>query len=477
MREQLHPGGIIDGYRLGDCIHKGGTGVIYRATAPAQLDPGFPIVLKAPLLGRGESAIGIIGLEMEQLILAKLSGPHVPRFVSAGDIRASPYVVMEWIDGKSLAEVFARAPLPPEDVARVGAALADAIHSIHLQNVIHFDIKPENFLLRPTGEAVLLDFGFAQHARYPDLLAEEKEFAAGSAPYVSPEQLRQDRSDPRSDLFALGVLLYELATGAQPFGQPETVPGMRDRLWRRPTPPRALNPDVPPWLQEIVLRCLEPVAGARYQSAAHIAFDLRHPEQVALSARASEAKGLGVVAQAGRWWRARRQVGALALPARSASRRVPVIMVAIDTEHPEDERHPVLQDATRQLVSLYPELRLMCISVVKAAPLGEGSDDRDTTTGRHLEHKMRLRHWVKPLGFPPSRISLHVVEGANAGSTLLDLARANHVDLIILGAPGASERGLAWWRSVASNVTANAHCSIHVVRVPDRGPEQGSELA
>jgi nucleotide-binding universal stress UspA family protein len=477
MREQLHPGGLIDGYRLGDCIHKGGTGVIYRATAPAQLDPGFPIVLKAPLLGRGESAIGIIGLEMEQLILAKLSGPHVPRFVSAGDIRASPYVVMEWIDGKSLAEVFARAPLPPEDVARVGAALADAIHSIHLQNVIHFDIKPENFLLRPTGEAVLLDFGFAQHARYPDLLAEEKEFAAGSAPYVSPEQLRQDRSDPRSDLFALGVLLYELATGAQPFGQPETVPGMRDRLWRRPTPPRALNPDVPPWLQEIVLRCLEPAAGARYQSAAHIAFDLRHPEQVALSARASEAKGLGVVAQAGRWWRARRQVGALALPARSASRRVPVIMVAIDTEHPEDERHPVLQDATRQLVSLYPELRLMCISVVKAAPLGEGSDDRDTTTGRHLEHKMRLRHWVKPLGFPPSRISLHVVEGANAGSTLLDLARANHVDLIILGAPGASERALAWWRSVASNVTANAHCSIHVVRVPDRGPEQGSELA
>jgi nucleotide-binding universal stress UspA family protein len=90
---------------------------------------------------------------------------------------------------------------------------------------------------------------------------------------------------------------------------------------------------------------------------------------------------------------------------------------------------------------------------------------------------MRLRHWVKPLGFPPSRISLHVVEGANAGSTLLDLARANHVDLIILGAPGASERGLAWWRSVASNVTANAHCSIHVVRVPEPGPEQGSELA
>ena len=475
MREQLHPGGIIDGYRLGECIHKGGTGVIYRATAPAQQDPGFPIVLKAPLLGRGESAIGIIGLEMEQMILAKLSGPHVPRFVSAGDVRASPYVVMEWIDGESLAEVFKRAPLPPEDVARIGAALADAIHSIHLQDVIHFDIKPENFLLRPTGEAVLLDFGFARHARYPDLLAEEKEFAAGSAAYVSPEQLQHDRRDPRSDLFALGVLLYELATGEQPFGQPETVAGMRDRLWRRPAPPRALNPDVPPWLQEVVLRCLEPAADARYQSAAHIAFDLRHPEQVALSARAYETQASSIAAQAGDG--GARDVKRCSRRPRDPGRRVPVIMVAIDTEHPDDERHPALQEATRQLVSLYPELRLMCISVVKAASPGEGSDDLDTTTGRHLEHKMRLRHWVKPLGFPPSRISLHVIEGANAASTLLDLARANHVDLIILGAPAASQRALAWWRSVASSVTASAHCSVHVVRVPERLHQAGSGQA
>jgi nucleotide-binding universal stress UspA family protein len=475
MREQLHPGGIIDGYQLGNCVHKGGTGVVYRATAPAQQDPGFPIVLKAPFLGRGESAIGIIGLEMEQMILAKLSGPHVPRFVAAGDVRASPYLVMEWIEGESLGDVLTRAPLPPEEVARVGAALADAIHSIHLQDVIHFDIKPENFVLRPTGAAVLLDFGFARHARYPDLLGEEKEFAAGSAAYVSPEQLQHDRSDRRSDLFALGTVLYELATGAQPFGQPETAIGVRDRLWRSPTPPRALKPDVPPWLQEIVLRCLEPLADVRYQSAAHIAFDLRHPEQVALSGRASETRRLSVAAQAGRWWRARRAT--LAPPARSAGPSVPVIMVAVDTEHPDDERHPALQVATRQLVSLYPELRLMCISVVKSALPGEGSDDLNTTTGRHLEHKMRLRHWVKPLGVPPARISLHVIEGANAGSTLLDLARANHVDLIILGAPGASQRGLAWWRSVASSVTANAPCSIHVVRVAERRAEPGSEQA
>ena len=276
MRERLHPGAIIDGYCLGERIHKGGTCAIYRATAPVDREPGFPIVLKVPFLGHGESTLGIISLEMEQLILARLTGTHVPRFVAAGDIRAAPYIVMEWIDGVGLAAVIARAPLPPEDVARIGATLADAVHSAHLQEVIHFDLKPENVMLRPTGEAVLLDFGFARHARYPDLLAEERHFAAGSAAYVSPEQLQGDRSDVRSDLFALGVLLYELATGKQPFGEPQTYAGMRDRLWRAPAPPRAINASVPPWLQGIILRCLEPVPDARYQSAAHIAFDLRH---------------------------------------------------------------------------------------------------------------------------------------------------------------------------------------------------------
>ena len=466
MREPLHPGSVIDGYRLGECIHQGGTGAIYRATGPVDGEPGFPLVFKVPYLGPGESAIGIISLEMEQTVLARLTGPHVPRFVAAGDIRAMPYVVMEWIEGTSVADYAARAPLAPEEVARISAALADAVHSVHLQQVIHFDLKPENFMLRPHGDAVLLDFGFARHARYPDLLAEEMQFAAGSSAYVSPEQLRGNRSDERSDLFALGVLLYELATGEQPFGDPQTYTGMRDRLWRVPPPPRAVNPAVPPWLQEIILRCLEPDADARYQSAAHIAFDFRHPQQVALRDRSGSTQGIGIAAQVGRWWHAQRRESARR-QRRSALNRVPVIMVAVDTEHPDDERNPALQMATRQLISPYPELRLMCVSVVRAAPVGEGPNDLDTETGRHLEHRTRLKHWMEPLGISAARTSLHVVEGANATSTLLELAAANHVDLIVLGAPGASQRALAWWRSVASSVTANAHCSVHVVRIPE----------
>jgi len=291
---------------------------------------------------------------------------------------------------------------------------------------------------------------------------------------VSPEQLLGDRSDPRSDLFALGVLIYELATGEQPFGQPQTLAGMRDRLWREPVPPRARNERVPAWLQEIILRCLEQDAGARYPSAAHIALDLRHPEQMALSARAERTKGVGFFANLACWWRAHRGRISLAAGNRIAVPAAPVIMVAVDTEHPDDERHSPLQWTTGQILSLNPEFRLLCVSVVKSVPVAEGLVDTESTMRKHLEHKTRLRHWVQPLNVRPSQLSLHVVEAANAADTLLELARANHVGLIVLGAPGASRKTLGWWRSAASTVTANAPCSVHVVRVPERRSQPDS---
>ncbi len=470
MRERLKPGGVIDGFTLGECIHQGGSGAIHRVVAAGGRDPEFPMVLKAPLLGYGDSALGIVGLEMEQIVLARLSGPHVPRFVAAGDVKASPYVVMEWIEGENVATLVERAPQPVDDIARIGASMADAVHSIHLQDVIHFDIKAENFLLRPDGSAVLLDFGFARHLHYPDLLAEEKEFEVGSPIYVSPEQLEHNRTDRRSDLFALGVLLYELATGTQPFGHPQTLAGMRDRLWRPPVPPRAINPAVTPWLQEVIFRCLQPAADRRYQSAAHLAFDLRHPEQVPLGKLAHKTSAAGLGTHVARWWASRGRRAPLTPPRRLPQTDVPVILVAVDTEHPDDARHPALQAAVRRLVSLYPERRLMFLSVVRAVLQGESSHDDHAAsqTGRHLEHKMRLRQWTEPLGLQDTSVSLHVIEAGDPAATLLDLARVNHVDLIVLGAPDPSESSLAWWRSVASSVTANAHCDVHVVRVPDR---------
>jgi len=367
--------------------------------------------------------------------------------------------VLEWIEGTSLERIVRKAPLAAGEVARLGAAVADALHSIHRQEAIHHDLKPENVIIRPSGEAVLIDFGMAHHARLPDLLAEQRRSAAGSAPYVSPEQVSGIRSDLRSDLFALGVILYEMATGKLPFGAPQTVAGLRDRLWLDPAPPRQLVAEVPHWLQQIICGCLEPAAAARYQSAAHVAFDLRHPEDVALDARAYRQRRAGVLEQLRRWWKAR---SGASPPPGARTRDAPVVMVAVDTTHPEDPRHDAIRNATERVLSLSADFRLICVSVVH----GERVGGQPGAPGIHLEHLVRLRQWVAPLALPAGRVSLHVMEALNATATILEFSRNNHVDLIVVGAPGPEQQTLAWWRSAASGVTANAACSVLVVRNP-----------
>ena len=485
MTENSQQDTELDGFRLGECIHSGAQGRIFRIAAP---DHGFPAVMKVPRVGAGEPSENIISFETEALILPALSGPHVPRFVAAGDLAKTPYIVTEWIDGESLDHVLKRGPLPPAEVARIGAAIADAVHAVHRQDTIHLDLKPDNVVVRAGGEVVLIDFGLAHHARYPDLLAEEQRFAAGSAPYISPEQVLGTRSDPRSDIFALGVVLYEMATGKLPFGVPATMAGLRDRLWLDPVPPRLRSDGIPPWLQEIILRCLEPRAEERYRSAAHLAFDLRHPGQVALTGRAFKSGRARFFAQVRRWWRARGEWPREQHISKAHASIAPVIMVAVDTTHPDDPRQSILQRATMRMLSLSAEYRLICVSVIRAGPLTERPGDGESASSLHLEHSARLRQWVEPLHLSAKRLSMHVIESLRPESALLEFAGRNHVDLILLGAPSPADHALAWWRSVASGVTANARCSVYVVRVPepdalvgpksgDLAPETGSDRA
>jgi serine/threonine protein kinase len=449
----------IDGFRLGACIHSGTQSQIFRVIAP---DRGFPTIMKVPRIGPGEPSENLISFETEALILPALSGPYVPRFVAIGTLSKTPYLVTEWVEGESLESVLMQGICSPPEVARIGALIADAIHDLHLQDAIHLDLKPDNIILRKDGGVALIDFGLSHHGNFPDLLAEEKRYAAGSAPYVSPEQVLGTRSDPRSDIFSLGVVLYEMATGKLPFGVPQTLAGLRDRLWLDPVPPRMRTADIPPWLQEIILRCLEPDADDRYLSAAHLAFDLRRPMQVPLTVRAHKSTQAGFVTQVRRWWHARKDRLGIRPKPRALAGTTPVIMVAVDTTHPDDPRQPALRRATAQVLSLSPEYRLICVSVVGSGSVTENASNLN------LEHLVRLRHWIEPLGLPPWRLSLHVIEALSPEGALIEFARSNHVDMILIGAPSPTQQTLAWWRSVASSVTANAPCSVCVIRVPER---------
>ncbi len=251
----------------------------------------------------------------------------------------------------------------------------------------------------------------------------------------------------------------------------------RDRLWLDTVPPRSREASIPPWLQEIILRCLEPRADDRYQSAAHVAFDLRNPEQVGLTARAAKS-GRATMLGAGAALVARppRAIAARAV-ARRAGRR--------GAGHPGGRGHhasgrcrasPSCSARRCRCSRCPPEFRLICVSVVSAGPVSAGEGGAAGASGIHLEHLVRLRHWVEPLRLPPQRLSMHVIESPRPESALLDFARRNNVDLIVLGAPSPTQHALAWWRSVASSVTANARCSVYVVRLPEPEtvPEPGA---
>ena len=470
--ERLMPGEQIDDFIVWERLHVGAQGMVYRVTGPER---GFPLLMKVPRFQSGEPAENLISYETEAMILPVLSGPHVPRFVAAGDLRRTPYIVLEQVEGQSLESMLDCSPMSADDVARIGAAVADALHSLHKQEAVHCDLKPDNVILRPNGEAVLIDFGLAWHARFPDLLAEEDRFAAGSTPYLSPEQLLGVRGDPRSDVFSLGVILYELATGELPFGAPASRGGLRQRLWMAPDPPAVLAAGVTPVLQEIILRCLEPQAENRYRSAAHVAFDLRHPHQVPLTERAVRVRGPGVLARTRLWWKAHVPT-VTPTPIKRALDSAPVIMVAVDTTHSNDERHPAIQRETRHVLSRSDEFRLVCVSVISAPPLG--ASGADGASALHVEHLVKLRSWTAPLGLPAQRVSLHVIVAPDPARALVDFARRNHVDVIILGAPRPRQQPLAWMRSVASGVTANAPCSVHVVRIPEpKEPADASAMA
>lgn len=250
----LEPGAQLDGFTIEECIHSGGMAHIYRVRyTEGARDPGFPMAMKIPRMTAGDGAENIVSFEVEHQILQALSGPHVPRYVAAGDLEHVPYLVMEYVQGQTL-QHWLDAPQRPgvDELARLGAAMAVAIHSLHQQNTVHLDLKPANVLIRPDGSAVLLDFGLSCNALYPDLLAEQLRKAVGSPAWIAPEQVVGVRGDPRSDIFAIGVMLYELATGRLPFGTPQTAGGLHQRLWVDPTPPRKLRPDLPEWRKSVV---------------------------------------------------------------------------------------------------------------------------------------------------------------------------------------------------------------------------------
>lgn len=460
----LAPGTEIAGHRVVEKLHEGGMATLYRVAAP----DGAMRLLKAPKLDFGSHPACYAGFETERILLQRLEGPYVPRLFAAGDGENGPCLVCEDLGRDTLAARMEQAPLPVAEVARIGATLATALASLHRQDVVHHDLKPSHVFFRPDGTAALIDFGLACHGQLPDFVADEaqgRDAVLGTAAYVSPEQLQGRRGDPRSDIYALGVVLYALATGELPFGSPGSAAGMRRRLWFDCPPPRAINPECPVWLQEIILHCLEPDAAARYGSAAHVATDLRHPDQVAVTERGGRLRARGLVHAARRWLKG---LGGEAAPTRPPAvqlARAPQVLVALDTARGDLALDEALRRTVRQLVAGAPQWRVICTTVVAATPAGGMEDTADLERSHHTEALVALHHWAQPLELAVERLRFIVQDGGDAAAAIVDYAREHHIDHVVLGARGSSTlRRLLG--SVSARVAAEAPCSVTVVRRP-----------
>jgi nucleotide-binding universal stress UspA family protein len=463
-RPRLETGATIDGFRVGELIHSGGMALLWQV---ARADVDMPLLMKVPRLFEGEDPAAIVGFEMEEMILPRLSGIHVPRFVAAGDFAVQPYIVMERIEGTSLLPCLKALPLRYDEVASIGARIAVALDAIHRQHVVHLDVKPSNVMFRPSGEAVLIDFGLSHHDQLPDLMAAEFRLPYGSAPYIAPEQILGTRNDPRSDLFALGVLMYFFATGERPFGDPRSLRGYKRRLWRDPSPPRQLRQEFPPWLQEIILRCLEVNPAWRHPSAAQLAFDLQNPEEVTLTARSERRQRDGFTTVLRR--RFKEDAAATIRQAARASpvEAAPIVAVAVDLGEQGATLAEALRATTRRILDTVPGARVACINVVKLNRVALDKTLDAEGNSRHVQRLVELKHWAAPLGLAEGKITLHVLEAIDPAAAILDYAGANHVDHIVMGAR-ANSAMRTLLGSVAGEVAAKAPCTVTVVR--PRGP-------
>ncbi len=450
-----------DAYRLVGPFRAGAMAELFEVEAV----DGQLWLLKRPKLGFGSHPACYAGFETEQMVLARLTGPQVPRCPAQGEDDQGPWLVLERISGDSYEDLARKAPLPSAEVARLGLLLADALHSLHRQNVVHHDLTPAHVILRPEGKATLIDFGLACHGDLPDLAAAESQGPLGTPAILAPEQVLGLRGDPRSDLYAAGAILYRLATGRYPFGTAASTWGLQRRRWFDPLPPRALNAEVPAWLQEIILRCLAVRPERRYASAAQLAEDLAHPDQVRVGERGRRMSGGGLWLATQRWWAERGLDPTQPVRPQRQLARAPLVLVAINTDAQDEALAEGLRLALGRLIALDPHWRVTCVGVLEPSLITGQEEGAELSRSFHTAQLVALHHWARPLGLPQDRLRFHVLTGSDAASAILDYARRSHADHILMGARGSSALR-RFIGSVSSRVVAEAPCSVTVVRAP-----------
>jgi serine/threonine protein kinase/tetratricopeptide (TPR) repeat protein len=262
-------------YQIVEEIGSGAMGVVYRARDP-NLDRDVALKVLAPTLTSDKSARA--RLRREAKILSRLNHPNIAVIHDFSTSQDADFLVMELIDGQTLSRILAKRRLATDEAVRIGLEIADALAEAHEHGLVHRDLKPGNIMLTPKGRVKVLDFGLAKPS--PSVsgtevtVLTEGPIFAGTIPYMSPEQLRCENLSPRSDIHALGTVLYEVVTGRRAFPEDEPLPLMDAILYQPPDSPHHLEPEISPDLERIILKCLEKDPEHRYQSMKEVIAEL-----------------------------------------------------------------------------------------------------------------------------------------------------------------------------------------------------------
>jgi serine/threonine protein kinase/tetratricopeptide (TPR) repeat protein len=267
----LQPGHVLGGrYEILELLGQGGMGAVYKAR-DREVDREVALKVIRPELAAHPE---VLRRFKQELILARqVTHKNVIRIFDLGEAEGEKFISMEYIDGRDLKSLRAeRGKLPPEEAAEIIEQVCRALDAAHAEGVIHRDLKPQNIMVDKHGRVAVMDFGIARSRELPGLT--QTGVLVGTPEYMSPEQAKGEEIDSRSDLFSLGIIFYELLTGKSPYEATNSVAALLKRTRERAVPPLKLDPAIPKYMNDIVVRCLEIDPQRRYARAQDMLWDL-----------------------------------------------------------------------------------------------------------------------------------------------------------------------------------------------------------
>ncbi len=283
-------GDMLDHYRIDAVIAHSNMSVLYKAT---DLKTDRQVAIKVPHIDMEKDPVLVERFKREQEIGQELDHPGVVKTFD-GEERSRLYMVIEWVDGQLLRALLNQEKkLPIDRAVKITLGICDALDYMHKHGIVHRDLKPENVMVDANDQIKLIDFGIALKEDARRLTFVSPSSMLGTPDYISPEQVKGGRGDQRSDIYALGIMFYEMLTGRVPFVGPNPLAVMNERVLHEPKSPRELNPEISPELEEILYRALERDPRHRYATANEMAWDLEHQEQVGVEPRGVRPVGRG----------------------------------------------------------------------------------------------------------------------------------------------------------------------------------------